>query len=117
MPAELLMSPRIPRAPKLPAFSLYPLKAAPRPVAPSPFVASSEPELPSWSALAQGLEMASTEGDEASTSMSAEDHVAPASRLDRARAYLNDPRGAANALGLGAAAGLIVASFMLFACK
>lgn len=115
LPAELLVTPRIPRAPKVPAFSLYPMSSpSRRPAAPPAFVASSEPAAPSWSALANGLAIAETTEE---PRVSTADVGVPLSRLARARAYLNDPRGAANALGLGAAAGLIVVSFMLFACK
>ena len=125
MPPELLMRPRIPRAPKLPAFSLYPMSATSRrPPAPAAFGSNGPAAAPSWSALGRELEMVAIperdgdgdgDGDERSSERG-EEASAP-SRLDRARAYLGDPRGAANALGIGAAAGLIVASFMLFACK
>jgi hypothetical protein len=115
----LLIKPRIPRAPKLPEFSLYPLgRTSGRPEAPE-FISEPPPEWSSWSSIARELEVVTGGAEEASLSPppEAEEEVAPPSRLDRARAYLNQPHGAANALGLGAAAGLVVASFLLFACK
>ena len=106
MPPELLMRPRIPRAPKLPAFSLYPLSnTSRRPPAPALFAASAPAPAPSWSALGRDLEAASPERDDERSSDRGGEAPAP-SRLDRAYAYV----------GVGAAAGLVVASFMLF-CK
>ncbi len=111
------MRPRIPRAPKLPAFSLYPIRASSgRPPAPACFASNGPAALSSWSALGRELELAANPEPDGNERSSGRGDERP-SRLARARAYLGDPRGAANALGIGAAAGLIVASFMLFACK